>query len=38
MQLLSLHGECVTVMLKDMILMEALREMMTGEKFHKPLK
>jgi histone H3/H4 len=38
MQLLAIHGKRVTVMSKDMILVEALREMMTGETFYKPLK
>jgi histone H3/H4 len=38
MELLALHGKRVTVMSKDMILVEALREMMAGETFYKPQK
>jgi histone H3/H4 len=37
-QLLAIHGKGITVMSKDMILVEALREMMTGETFYKPPK
>jgi histone H3/H4 len=37
-QLLAIHGKHVTIMSKDMILVEALREMMTGETIYKPPK
>ncbi len=38
MQLLAIYGKRITVMSKDMIFMEAPREIMTGEAFYKPPK
>jgi histone H3/H4 len=33
--LLAIHGKRITVMSNDMILVETLREMMTGKTFYK---
>jgi histone H3/H4 len=35
MQLLAIYGKRVTIMSKDMVLLEAVCEMMTGKTFYK---